>query len=60
MCVAVDVACTSLGLLRKGLCSSECYAGEQIEEKLTLLVQNNNIAAIKVDGVRSTQAGHCG
>jgi hypothetical protein len=25
----------------------------------TLLVQNNDIAAIQVDGVSSTQAGHC-
>ena len=25
----------------------------------TLLVQNNDVTAIQVDGVRSTQAGHC-
>jgi hypothetical protein len=54
--VASEEACRrqSQNALRSKLCSDLGTVAE-----LTLLIQNNHIAASKVDGVRSTQAGHC-
>lgn len=47
------------GQQRSGRASQCAVARSKQSKRLTLLVENSDIATGKIDGVRGTQAGHC-